>query len=109
MVTFAELEPAAPSIAAFFRQRIEVTGLSLVATTRSDGWPRVSAWEAFLADGRLYMGSMPNVFVHRRCYRSSDSPRAPWRTRSRRPPCGVQLVVRQSSPSTRCQAAPSMS
>jgi hypothetical protein len=61
MATFAELESAAPSIAAFFRQRIEATGLSLVATTRSDGWPRVSAWEAFLCDGRLYMGSMPNA------------------------------------------------
>ena len=61
MATFAELESAAPSIAAFFRERIEATGLSLVATTRSDGWPRVSAWEAFLCDGGLYMGSMPNA------------------------------------------------
>ena len=61
MTTFAELESAAPSIAAFFRQRIEATGLSLVATTRSDGWPRVSAWEAVLCDGGLYMGSMPNA------------------------------------------------
>ena len=61
MVTFAELDTAAPSIAAFFRQRIEATGLSLVATTRSDGWPRVSAWEAFLCDGQLYMGSMPDA------------------------------------------------
>jgi hypothetical protein len=61
MVTFAELESAAPPIATFFRQRIEATALSLVATTRSDGWPRVSAWEAFLCDGRLYMGSMPNA------------------------------------------------
>ena len=61
MATFAELESAAPSIAACFRERIEATGLSLVATARSDGWPRVSAWEAFLCDGGLYMGSMPNA------------------------------------------------
>ena len=61
MVTFTELETAAPSIAGFFRQRIEATGLSFVATTRADGSPRVSAWEAFLCDGRLYMGSMPDA------------------------------------------------
>lgn len=61
MATFADLELAAPPIASFFRARIEATGLSLVATTRSDGWPRVSAWEVFLCDGRLYMGSMPNA------------------------------------------------
>jgi hypothetical protein len=61
MTTFGELETAAPPIAAFFRDRIEKTGLSFVATTRADGWPRVSAWEAFLCDGGLYMGSMPNA------------------------------------------------
>ncbi len=61
MATFAELESAAPPIAAFFRQRIEATGLGLVATTRSDGWPRVSGWEVFLVDGHLYSGSMPNA------------------------------------------------
>ena len=61
MPTFPDLESAAPSIAAFFRQRIEATGLSLVGTIRSDGWPRVSGWEAFFCDGALYMGSMPNA------------------------------------------------
>jgi hypothetical protein len=60
-VTFAELETAAPEIAAFVRRKIEETGLSLVATTRSDGWPRVSGWELFLCDGRIYVGSMPNA------------------------------------------------
>ncbi len=59
--TFADLESAAPEIAAFVRGRIEATGLSFVATTRSDGWPRVSGWELFLCDGRLYVGSMPNA------------------------------------------------
>jgi hypothetical protein len=60
-VTFSQLEAAAPEIAAFARRKIEETGLSLVGTTRSDGWPRVSGWELFLCDGRIYVGSMPNA------------------------------------------------
>ena len=59
--SFDELEAAAPAIGGFIRKRIEETGLSFVATTRSDGWPRVSGWEVFLCDGRLYVGSMPNA------------------------------------------------
>jgi hypothetical protein len=61
MPTFADLEAAAPTIAAFLRDRIERTGLCFVGTTRSDGWPRVSGWELFLHDGRIYVGSMPNA------------------------------------------------
>lgn len=61
MSTFAEFEAAAPAIAAFVREKIETTGLSLVGTTRQDGWPRVSGWELFLHDGRIYVGSMPNA------------------------------------------------
>jgi hypothetical protein len=60
-VTFEEFEAAAPEIAAFARRKIEETGLALVGTTRSDGWPRVSGWELFLCDGRIYVGSMPNA------------------------------------------------
>jgi hypothetical protein len=60
-VTFAELEAAAPEIASFVRRKIEETGLALVATTRSDGWPRASGWELFLCDGRIYVGSMPGA------------------------------------------------
>jgi hypothetical protein len=59
MSTLAELHAAAPSIAAFLEQRITATGLSLVATTRTDGWPRVSPMELSIHDGRLYVGSMP--------------------------------------------------
>ncbi|MDQ2648520.1 MAG: pyridoxamine 5'-phosphate oxidase family protein [Actinomycetota bacterium] len=58
-VTFAEFQAAAPEIGGFARQRIEATGLSFVATTRSDGWPRASGWEVFLSDSSLYVGSMP--------------------------------------------------
>jgi hypothetical protein len=60
-LTFADFEAAAPTIAAFARRKIDETGLSLVGTTRSDGWPRVSGWELFVCAGRLYVGSMPNA------------------------------------------------
>jgi hypothetical protein len=59
--TFAGFEAEAPAIGACIRQRIEATGLSFIATTRSDGWPRVSGWELFVCDGRLYVGSMPDA------------------------------------------------
>lgn len=36
-----------------------------MATIRSDGWPRVSPWEAFLCEGGLYTGSMPNALKAR--------------------------------------------
>jgi len=61
MATFAELESAAPSIAAFLGARIEATGLCLLGTTRADGWPRVSPLELSVIDGRIYVGSMPNA------------------------------------------------
>jgi hypothetical protein len=61
MPTFAEFETAAPTIAAFVREKIDTTGLCMVGTTRSDGWPRVSPWELFLLDGRIYVGSMPDA------------------------------------------------
>ena len=61
MATFAEFETQAPALGAFVRGRIEATGLSMVGTTRRDGWPRVSGWEVFVVDGRLYVGSMPNA------------------------------------------------
>lgn len=60
-VTFAELEELAPTIADFARQKIVSTGLSLVGTTRSDGWPRVSGWELWISGGTIYVGSMPDA------------------------------------------------
>jgi hypothetical protein len=57
--TLADLDAAAPSIAAFARGRIEATGLCFLGTTRADGWPRVSPIELFTHDGRMYVGSMP--------------------------------------------------
>lgn len=61
MVTFAELQRAAPSIAEFLGARLTATGLCLVGTTRADGWPRVSPMELSIVDGRFYVGSMPNA------------------------------------------------
>lgn len=61
MATFADLQRAAPTIAGFFEDRITKTGLCFVATTRRDGWPRVSPMELSIHDGRLYVGSMPNA------------------------------------------------
>lgn len=61
MPTFADLNAAAPSIGAFLGDRIAKTGLCLLGTSRSDGWPRVSAIELSLIDDRLYVGSMPQA------------------------------------------------
>lgn len=60
MPTFADLTTSAPAIGAFLGDRIAKTGLCLLGTTRSDGWPRVSPIEISLIDDRLYVGSMPN-------------------------------------------------
>jgi len=61
MATFTDLEAGAPTIAAFLGERIAKTGLCIVATTRRDGWPRVSPMELSIHDGRLYVGSMPDA------------------------------------------------
>ena len=61
MPNLADLEASAPTIAAFLGERIAKTGLCLLGTTRSDGWPRVSPIEVSVIDDRLYVGSMPNA------------------------------------------------
>lgn len=61
MPTFADLSASVPTIAAFLGDRIAKTGLCLLGTTRSDGWPRVSPIELSLIDDRLYVGSMPHA------------------------------------------------
>ena len=61
MPTFTELQVHAPTIAEFMGTRIAKTGLCLLATTRHDGWPRVSPMEVSVIDGRLYVGSMPDA------------------------------------------------
>ena len=57
MVTLAELRAAAPTIAAFVEERIEATGpVPRSATTRADGWPRVSPLELSVVRGPALHG-----------------------------------------------------
>lgn len=58
-VTFADMAAQAPELAASAEERFGVTGLSLVATLRRDGWPRISPVEPLVFDGQLYLGMMP--------------------------------------------------
>jgi Pyridoxamine 5'-phosphate oxidase len=58
-VSFGEMEAEAPVLAQRARERFGATGLSLVGTLRSDGWPRISPVEPLILDGRLYLGMMP--------------------------------------------------
>ncbi|MGH9209097.1 MAG: hypothetical protein ACRD2C_00265 [Acidimicrobiales bacterium] len=58
-VTFAEMENQAPELAQHARERFAATGLSLVGTLRSDGWPRLSPVEPLIHEGQLYLGMMP--------------------------------------------------
>jgi hypothetical protein len=65
MATFAEMEAEAPDLARRARERFAATGLSLVGTLRSDGWPRISPVEPLLLDGQLYLGMMPGSMKSR--------------------------------------------
>jgi Pyridoxamine 5'-phosphate oxidase len=58
-VPFAEMERQAPDLARHARDRFDATGLCLVGTLRSDGWPRISPVEPLLHEGQLYLGMMP--------------------------------------------------
>jgi hypothetical protein len=59
MATFTEMEAEAPELGKRARERFAATGLSLVGTLRSDGWPRISPVEPLILDGQLYLGMMP--------------------------------------------------
>jgi hypothetical protein len=61
MVTYAEFESAAPSVAAPIRERLQAAGLTMLATIRKDGSPRISPVEVQFIDGHLYFGSMPGA------------------------------------------------
>ncbi|MEA3216512.1 MAG: hypothetical protein QOJ19_2668 [Acidimicrobiia bacterium] len=58
-LTFANFELSAPDIARFVRARFETTGLSIRATLRADGSPRLSPIEPSILQGQLYVGMMP--------------------------------------------------
>jgi pyridoxamine 5'-phosphate oxidase-like protein len=60
MVCWAEVERAAPELAAAVRTRFEAHGLGLLATLRRDGSPRISGIEPLFALGELWLGMMPD-------------------------------------------------
>jgi hypothetical protein len=64
-VTFVVMEAEAPELARQVRERFDATGLCLVATLRSDGWPRISPVEPLILEGRLYLGMIPNSTASR--------------------------------------------
>lgn len=66
---FADLDDHAPAIAAFARQRLGATGLLVLGTLRSDGWPRVSPIEASEQHGSLMLGMMPGSVKARDLHR----------------------------------------
>lgn len=53
-----DFEEAAPELARLGRERFERTSVTLVATLRRDGSPRISPVEPYLVLGRLLLGMM---------------------------------------------------
>lgn len=66
MVAWQDLVEEAPRIAEVFVRRHTATGnLCLLATLRSDGFPRISPMEPRIVDGRLVLVGMPNTLKFR--------------------------------------------
>ncbi len=62
MTTWDEFTEAAPRIAAVFARRHAATGnLCLLATIRSDGFPRISPMEPRIFEGQLWIAGMPHT------------------------------------------------
>lgn len=62
MTTWLEFTEAAPRIATIFRRRHAATGnLCLLATLRSDGFPRISPLEPRMFEGQLWLVGMPGT------------------------------------------------
>jgi predicted pyridoxine 5'-phosphate oxidase superfamily flavin-nucleotide-binding protein len=59
MLTWAELETAAPEITALGRELLERFQFVLVGTLTKDGSPRVNPCEAYVIDGHLLLNMMP--------------------------------------------------
>ncbi|HEV7886794.1 MAG TPA: pyridoxamine 5'-phosphate oxidase family protein [Acidimicrobiales bacterium] len=58
MATWAQFQASDPDLAAKGEERIDQTGLILLGTVRSDGFPRISPVEPVITDGELYLGMM---------------------------------------------------
>ena len=62
MTTWDEFAKAAPRISALFARRHAATGnLCMLATLRSDGYPRISPIEPRIFEGQLCIVGMPNT------------------------------------------------
>jgi hypothetical protein len=62
MRSWKEFTQAAPRIAEIFARRHAATGkLCMLATLRSDGYPRISPIEPRIFEGRLWLIGMPNT------------------------------------------------
>lgn len=62
MTTWSEFADAAPRIATIFARRHAATGhLCMLATLRSDGFPRISPIEPKLFEGQLVLTGMPRT------------------------------------------------
>jgi hypothetical protein len=59
MASWAEIETAAPELAARARAVFDAHKHKVLATLRRDGSPRISGIEADFADGQLWLGMMP--------------------------------------------------
>jgi hypothetical protein len=59
MLTWSELESAAPEIAAHGRELLERFQFVLVGTLTKDGTPRVNPCEAYVIEGHLLLNMMP--------------------------------------------------
>jgi Pyridoxamine 5'-phosphate oxidase len=62
MSTWAEFTAEAPAIAEIFTRRHRAAGnLCMLATTRSDGFPRISPMEPRIFEGELWLPGMPGT------------------------------------------------
>ena len=59
MSSWSEVMVAAPALASTIKARFDAYGLGLLATIRSDGFPRISGIEPLFAE-ELWLGMMPN-------------------------------------------------
>jgi len=58
MITWEELETAAPPIAQLATERFRGMRVALLGTVRADGSPRISPIEPYLSQGNLLFGAM---------------------------------------------------
>ena len=65
MASWSEVETDAPELVALARSLLDANKHKVLATLRRDGSPRVSGTEIEIADGELWLGSMPGALKAR--------------------------------------------